>query len=71
MAWAPKGYRLSVTQKNITISAAQPAGLFYGVQTLLQLFPKEIEGREVMKGVSWETPLRDDHGSSPRSPGEG
>ncbi|HZE84901.1 MAG TPA: family 20 glycosylhydrolase [Puia sp.] len=51
-----EGYSLSVTQKNITISAAQPAGLFYGVQTLLQLFPKEIEGREVMKGVSWEAP---------------
>ena len=32
-----EGYRLEVTPKQITIEAAYPAGLFYGVQTLLQL----------------------------------
>src|SRR5882757_9465678 len=31
-----EGYRLSVKENNITIRAQQPAGLFYGVQTLLQ-----------------------------------
>jgi len=59
-----EGYRLSVKENNITIRAQQPAGLFYGVQTLLQLFPKEIEGREVMKESDGGA-LRYDHGSSP------
>lgn len=52
-----EGYQLSVTSKNITIKANQPAGLFYGVQTLVQLFPKEIESKEVEKGIKWEAPV--------------
>jgi hexosaminidase len=51
-----EGYRLSVLPKEITIKANQPAGLFYGVQTLVQLFPKEIEGKELMKNVVWSAP---------------
>ena len=34
----PEGYRLIITPQNITI-AAKGAGLFYGIQTLIQLFP--------------------------------
>ncbi len=34
-----EGYLLQVSPHNITISANKPAGLFYGVQTLLQLIP--------------------------------
>jgi hexosaminidase len=30
--------------------------LFYGVQTLLQLFPKEIESASMMTGVQWTAP---------------
>jgi len=37
-----EGYYLSVAKKGIVIRANEPAGLFYGVQTLVQLFPKEI-----------------------------
>ncbi|HEY0246610.1 MAG TPA: family 20 glycosylhydrolase [Mucilaginibacter sp.] len=37
---APEGYRLTITPQNITI-AAKGAGLFYGIQTLLQLMPLE------------------------------
>jgi hexosaminidase len=51
-----EGYHLSVTQNGVTITANQPAGLFYGAQTLVQLFPKEIEGKEVMKNVAWNAP---------------
>lgn len=51
-----EGYRLTVTTKNIVIKANKPAGLFYGVQTLLQLLPKEIESAEVVKGVKWRVP---------------
>lgn len=51
-----EGYQLSVTTKNIVIKANKPAGLFYGVQTLLQLFPKEIESNTKVTGVKWEAP---------------
>jgi hexosaminidase len=51
-----EGYRLSVTASHIEIRANDPAGLFYGVQTLLQLFPKEIESPVAVPGVSWFAP---------------
>jgi hexosaminidase len=37
-----EGYNLSVTSSKIQITASQPAGLFYGVQTIYQLLPPEI-----------------------------
>ena len=37
----PEGYRISITQKNITISAPTPQGIFYGVQTLRKSLPTE------------------------------
>lgn len=37
----PEGYKLSVTRENILICAADPNGLFYGVQTLFQMMPSE------------------------------
>ena len=38
-----EGYSLRVTPQRITIEAAQPAGLFYGAQTLRQLLPAALE----------------------------
>lgn len=54
-----EGYTLSVTPQNITIKANEPAGLFYGVQTILQLFPKEIESKKPVKNVSFQAPCVD------------
>ncbi len=35
----PEGYRLEVSPQRVTIDAAGEAGLFYGIQTFLQLLP--------------------------------
>ena len=51
-----EGYQLTISPKQITIKANKPAGLFYGVQTLVQLFPKEIENDTLVKDVKWQAP---------------
>lgn len=48
-----EGYTLTITSELITLSANQPAGLFYGVQTLRQLLPAAIEHTSAQK-TSWE-----------------
>ena len=50
-----EGYTLSVTSKNVVIAANKPAGLFYGMQTLLQLLPDEIEGKNSLR-ADWVIP---------------
>jgi hexosaminidase len=52
-----EGYRLKVTDAAITITAADPAGIFYGVQTLLQLLPKEIESNTIQTTGKWSIPV--------------
>ena len=51
-----EGYRLTVKPKTINIKANAAAGLFYGLQTLFQLFPKEIESTTVVKNKKWSLP---------------
>ncbi len=51
-----EGYRLSVTQKKITIEANQPAGVFYGIQSLLQLLPPDIESSIQVNNMNWSVP---------------
>lgn len=38
-----EGYQLDATRTHVNIVAAQPAGLFYGVQTMRQLLPVTVE----------------------------
>lgn len=52
-----EGYHLTVSSSAITLSAQQPAGIFYGMQTLLQLLPAEIKNRETkQEGIAWVIP---------------
>ena len=52
-----EGYRLVASaaeqagQGCVTIEAAAPAGAFYGVQTLLQLLPPEVESPKRIRGI--------------------
>ncbi|KOU55147.1 beta-N-acetylhexosaminidase [Streptomyces sp. MMG1533] len=45
-----EGYRLDSGGKGVTITAAKPAGLFHGVQTLRQLLPAAVEKDSVQPG---------------------
>ena len=51
-----EGYQLSVTPTMVVIRANKAAGLFYGAQSLIQLFPKEIESKDIVKDVKWIVP---------------
>ncbi|NGM63642.1 family 20 glycosylhydrolase, partial [Sphingobacterium sp. SGG-5] len=42
-----EGYRLSVTDKDITVRASESNGLFYGIQTVYQLIPTGVSGSRV------------------------
>ncbi len=54
-----EGYTLSVNGQGVTIRSNKPAGLFYGVQSFLQLLPAEIEGNQVVKNINWQVPAVD------------
>ncbi|MFI3315295.1 MAG: beta-N-acetylhexosaminidase, partial [Rikenellaceae bacterium] len=43
-----EGYILDITSKGVTIKAKTGAGAFYGVQTLLQLLPAQIESEKLV-----------------------
>ena len=52
------GYRLKITATGVSLSANSPSGIFFGVQTLLQLFPKEIVNKDGHTSVKqWSLPL--------------
>jgi len=49
----PEGYELTISEAGVTLTAPAGAGLFYGVQTLRQLFPAQIEAGSPQSGP-WE-----------------
>lgn len=51
-----EGYKLKVTNKHVQIEAKTPQGLFYGMQTLMQLLPPEIESPTIIKNKEWTIP---------------
>lgn len=52
-----EGYTLRVNAKGIVITANQPSGIFYGIQSLLQLMPKEIEAKQTVVKQAWKIPF--------------
>ena len=55
-ALGPEGYTLSATPNTIVIRAIEPAGLFYGVQSLLQLLPPEALAPKPRANIDWTVP---------------
>ena len=51
-----EGYNLEINPQEILISAKAPAGVFYGIQTLHQLFPVELDSRNHIKNIVWKVP---------------
>jgi hexosaminidase len=51
-----EGYELSVTPDAVIIRAPQQTGLFYGVQTFLQLLPPEIFSTNIVTKTDWSAP---------------
>ena len=52
---SPEGYFLKITPRQILLQAATETGLYYGVQTLLQLLPPQIESNYYVKS-QWKVP---------------
>lgn len=52
---ASEAYEIQVTGSGVKITSSGEAGLFYGVQTLLQLLPAEISNSSVQR-VAWIIP---------------
>jgi len=67
----PEGYELDVAPDVVSIKAPTQAGLFYGVQTLLQLFPPEIFTNSKVGNVNWEIPFAAHIEDQPRFPWRG
>lgn len=51
-----ESYRLEVTPRQINLSAPTKRGLFYGMASLMQLLPAEIESDRMISDIKWNVP---------------
>ena len=51
-----EGYCLSVGEGKVEVKSSTPRGLFYGMQTLLQLLPAEVESKSKVATIDWDIP---------------
>ncbi len=49
-------YKLSVTAKGVKVLAKTPKGLFYGMQSFMQLLPAEVESNVKLANIDWSAP---------------
>jgi hexosaminidase len=54
--FGPEAYRLDAGSDQIEIRASQPAGIFYGIQTLRQMLPTAVFRHARQEGVEWRVP---------------
>ncbi len=54
-----EGYSLNVNKERILLSALKPVGIFYGIQTIRQLLPIEIEKKKEISDIEWTIPSID------------
>lgn len=50
-----EGYEIQISEEEVKITSSGEAGLFYGVQTLLQLFPVQIVNTSA-QSIDWKIP---------------
>jgi hexosaminidase len=65
-----EGYRLEVSPKNVKITANEANGIFYGIQTLLQMLPPQIKSSALQANVEWHIPCAEIE-DQPRFPWRG
>ena len=51
-----EGYELTADPDSVVIRASEEAGVFYGVQTFLQMLPPEVFAAQAASGVKWVVP---------------
>jgi hexosaminidase len=52
-----EGYQLEVTRKGVKVLANASAGLFYGLQSLLQMLPSDVFANGLKSNVEWKLPF--------------
>ena len=51
-----EGYELTIQPQQILLKAKTAGGIFYGVQSILQLLPTAIEKTAIQKNIQWSVP---------------
>jgi hexosaminidase len=51
-----EGYTLEASKNGVVIKAKTPGGLFYGMQTFMQLLPPQMENTVLISGIDWKVP---------------
>lgn len=53
---AAESYKLNITESCVTVEASDANGAFYAIQTLRQMLPIAVYGKEQAKDASWTLP---------------
>ncbi|MGL5272009.1 MAG: family 20 glycosylhydrolase, partial [Phocaeicola sp.] len=51
-----EAYQLTVVSSGVTIQASAPEGIFYGMQSFMQLLPAEVESPTKVNNITWSAP---------------